>query len=284
MRPLGIYLWFGYDLAPQKSLELIRAAGFDSVSLWWGEYSGAPAPGVQARWAGENGLSLDSAHFPDKGADTLWQPGSAGDRLAQTVRQALFQCGEAGVPVLVMHLTEGFRQPPFTQWGMERLRRLADAAAEAKVRLALENLPCPYHLAEALEALPGPEVGLCWDTGHAYFGRKMAERGERKPFPAFPGRFASRIAAVHLHDNDGTWDQHRLPFEGGIDWDAAMRELACSGYEGGLHLEVQGAFGGFREDGEAAARVFLKRAHTVARRLRGRLERYRQEEGNSVKE
>lgn len=210
--------------------------------------------------------------------------GSAGDRLAQTVRQALFQCGEAGVPVLVMHLTEGFRQPPFTQWGMERLRRLADAAAEAKVRLALENLPCPYHLAEALEALPGPEVGLCWDTGHAYFGRKMAERGERKPFPAFPGRFASRIAAVHLHDNDGTWDQHRLPFEGGIDWDAAMRELACSGYEGGLHLEVQGAFGGFREDGEAAARVFLKRAHTVARRLRGRLEQYRQEEGNSVKE
>ena len=222
MRPLGIYLWFGYDLAPQKSLELIRAAGFDSVSLWWGEYSGAPAPGVQARWAGENGLSLDSAHFPDKGADTLWKPGSAGDRLAQTVRQALFQCGEAGVPVLVMHLTEGFRQPPFTQWGMERLRRLADAAAEAKVRLALENLPCPYHLAEALEA--------------------------------------------------------------GIDWDAAMRELACSGYEGGLHLEVQGAFGGFREDGEAAARVFLKRAHTVARRLRGRLEQYRQEEGNSVKE
>ena len=134
------YLWFGYALAPQKSLELIRAAGFDSVSLWWGEYSGAPGPGVQARWAGENGLSLDSAHFPDKGADTLWQPGSAGDRLAQTVRQALFQCGEAGVPVLVMHLTEGFRQPPFTQWGMERLRRLADAAAEAKVRLALENL------------------------------------------------------------------------------------------------------------------------------------------------
>ena len=63
-----------------------------------------------------------------------------------------------------------------------------------------------------------------------------------------------------------------------------MRELACSEYEGGLHLEVQGAFGGFGADGEAAARVFLKRAHTVARRLRGRLEQYRQEEGNSVKE
>jgi sugar phosphate isomerase/epimerase len=35
-----------------------------------------------------------------------------------------------------------------------------------------------------------------------------------------------RVVTVHLHDNHGEKDEHLLPWEGTIDWDAAIAEFA----------------------------------------------------------
>lgn len=40
MRPLSIFAWFGYELKLEDSFRRIRAAGFDEVFLWWGEFEG----------------------------------------------------------------------------------------------------------------------------------------------------------------------------------------------------------------------------------------------------
>ena len=43
-----------------------------------------------------------------------------------------------------------------------------------------------------------------------------------------------------LHDNLGVTDQHLVPFEGGVDWPAAMMTMQKVGYDGMLMLEVAG--------------------------------------------
>jgi sugar phosphate isomerase/epimerase len=42
-----------------------------------------------------------------------------------------------------------------------------------------------------------------------------------------------------VHDNDGRRDEHRVPFSGSIDWDAAIMETQKIGYDGVLMFEVE---------------------------------------------
>jgi len=37
-----------------------------------------------------------------------------------------------------------------------------------------------------------------------------------------------RVATAHIHDNHGEKDEHLLPFEGVIDWDAALAAFATA--------------------------------------------------------
>jgi sugar phosphate isomerase/epimerase len=51
--------------------------------------------------------------------------------------------------------------------------------------------------------------------------------------------FGERLRHVHLSDNAGKgWDSHLPPGEGVLDLDAFLRDLAGSGYDGTVSLEV----------------------------------------------
>lgn len=51
-------------------------------------------------------------------------------------------------------------------------------------------------------------------------------------------RYGSRLMALHLHDNDGSSDQHCLPFDGTVDWQKVMKNISQTGYQGAVALEV----------------------------------------------
>lgn len=95
------------------------------------------------------------------------------------------------------------------------LREMASVAAESGIVLALENLP-PNYLGhtpdELLALLDGTDrgaVGVCFDSGHANLSGH---------FPEFASAILPLAVTTHLHDNDGTADQHLFPGSGSIDW------------------------------------------------------------------
>ena len=49
---------------------------------------------------------------------------------------------------------------------------------------------------------------------------------------------SGHLWTTHVHDNDGRKDDHRVPFAGRIDWDAAIMETQKIGYDGVLMFEV----------------------------------------------
>jgi len=49
---------------------------------------------------------------------------------------------------------------------------------------------------------------------------------------------SGHLWTTHVHDNDGRADDHRVPFAGRIDWDAAIMETQKIGYDGVLMFEV----------------------------------------------
>lgn len=108
------------------------------------------------------------------------------------------------------------------------LARLAEIAADAGTRIAIENLP-PNHLGGSLhemelllEDLDPAVVGFCLDTGHAMLGEN--------PTCDYVRALGRRIFAIHWHGNDCVEDSHHFPQVAEGEWDgflAALDEVGC---------------------------------------------------------
>jgi len=96
---------------------------------------------------------------------------------------------------------------------------------------------------------------MCYDSGH---GNTIKSNGTGKEMLR---RFGHRLMALHLHDNDGSGDQHRLPFDGNVDWPSLMRQIEALGYKGPTTLEMGGPYP------ELTAEEFLRAAFARAKKL-----------------
>jgi len=117
---------------------------------------------------------------------------------------------------------------------MRRIVEPLSAIAESRgVSLAIE-FPSSWPAQEAvrlLEALDAPPVGVCLDLGHAHLQEGAPEAIEQ---------LAGYVHTIHVNDNLGRADDHRLPFAGAIEWPAVLMELEKTGYTGPLVLELAG--------------------------------------------
>jgi sugar phosphate isomerase/epimerase len=104
-------------------------------------------------------------------------------------------------------------------------------------------------------------VGLCYDSGHGNKG----EDGLRHL-----DRLKHRLIAVHLHDNDGTADQHLIPFTGTVDWERLAQILSCSPYTGPVNIETMMHKTGLTDEGD-----FLARTYAAATRVNHLVEQRR---------
>ena len=114
------------------------------------------------------------------------------------------------------------------------VEEVAARAAEVNVRVALEVMPNSLSSAAAIchlieDELEGLDVGICLDYGHANIMGDLSDAIET---------VSGHLWTTHVHDNDGRSDDHRVPFAGRIDWDAAMMETQKIGYDGVLMFEV----------------------------------------------
>ena len=252
------------DLAGQTSdldtfLRAAAGAGFQAVH-WCHDwirnpvfYDAAFAADVKRR-AADLGLRIADVHgaegwgVTDERADgELW--------LALNVNRVEF-AGRVGASALVVHLLPrpDDSSERFFQRSVEKLQALRPACRAAGVRLAVENLPNPAQSDEFLDAVlaafAGDGVGLCYDSGHAVLSGQQH----------LLARHVDRLLVTHLHDNDGTADQHQLPGLGRADWPAIAATIAASDYHGTLNLELH------LPEGETSE-AFCRRAYATIRDL-----------------
>lgn len=136
------------------------------------------------------------------------------------------------------------------------IEALDEMAAPLGVRLALEVIPnrlsTPEQLVRLIEdELELPDVGVCFDFGHAQLAGDLLDAIET---------LSGHVVTTHVHDNRGRTDDHLLPFQGRIQWDAGLMALQKIGYDGVLMFELAAA---------AEPRVALEGAQRVRERLEG---------------
>ena len=249
--------WGGFGgLTPEQEIEHLKKNGFEATFVG-NEYENFDRDVTALQSAG---ISIETIHAPFDRINDIWLPGEAGDEMLAR----LIHCGEDakahGIPTIVIHMSSGITPPIISDIGNSRFAKLMDRLGALGITAAFENQRKLANLALMLEYYE--EARFCWDTGH-----EACFTPGREYMPLFGGK----LAALHVHDNTCEFnkDYHLLPYDGSIDFDRVAKQIAQSGFNGTVMLEV-GRWANDRYK-ETAPEEYFARAAQAARRLRDKI-------------
>ncbi len=155
----------------------------------------------------------------------------------EEVSRTIEACGELGISLLTVHpgFVNGIAFLEKSSIGRQTRRsieELAPFAEDRGVMLALENMPRGINAIcttaeELVEMIEGTSAGACFDMGHANTAGEV--EGMLRHVPLFRN--------AHLHNNDGTWDQHEAVDQGTADLDHVVAAMRLGGYSGNYIIE-----------------------------------------------
>jgi sugar phosphate isomerase/epimerase len=241
LRVLSTYLFVAHKLTPsllaEMERELSRAGGaredaagveiFCQRSHF--DYRARDVVREFREWFAEHGLRLHSLHAPTSRDVSASRESAAPISIADLervrrldavdeIKRALEVAESIPCRVLVLHL--GGREPLDDRRrdaAFNSLEHLCIFAKQRGVTIALENTPdemaTPWALRQFVEETRLRDLRLCFDAGHAHMGEGVLRSYEV---------MREMVVTTHLHDNRGERDEHLLPGEGTIDWDAAL--------------------------------------------------------------
>lgn len=218
------------------------------------DYRSPTAVQELANWFGNHSVKLHALHAPTSRDLAPMResttPISISDpervrRLdaVDEVKRALEVAEKIPCRYLVQHLgasREGM-EPRRLDAAFNSLEHLAMFAKQRGVTIAVENTPgelaAPSNLRNFITDTRLTDLRICLDTGHAHMEGGVGESIEI---------LRNLLVTVHAHDNHGERDEHLFPFEGTIDWEAAMEALyrargAADGLPIVLELKEQSA-------------------------------------------
>lgn len=234
----GIYYWFGYTIDLMERFRLIGKSGFDSVIIWWGDEF-KEIDGDKNDWpdmARSQGLTIDNVHAPYQYANDIWKDTLNGETIKNLYIDCIEDCKVHQISTVVLHATDGLKPPPVSEIGLNRFRQIAEHAENMEIYVALENIRHTEYLKVIFAEIESSYLGLCYDSGHDNCYTQNID---------LLNLYKDKLMAIHLHDNNGIKDEHKIPGEGTINWVDVKNKILGTGYDKSITLEVtNNNFGG----------------------------------------
>jgi sugar phosphate isomerase/epimerase len=249
----------------------ISAYGFETVELFAAQthfdYHNPAVVSDLQQWLAEARLELHAVHAPvsdpannrpgEYMSIASAEPKARAQAMAE-VERALQIARRIPIEVFVVHLGWPRAHKGFGGSNRDAARRsieeLFALSEPLGVRIAIEVIPNDLsrpgslvHLAE--EDLESEDVGICLDFGHAHLEGDLVDAIEI---------VSGHLLSIHVHDNRGRADDHLVPYEGTIDWPAAITALQKVGYDGAMIFEIAG---------RGPTRDILNRARSARRQM-----------------
>lgn len=198
----------------------------------------------------DSGVSIETFHLPHKNPlkddlATLYEVDRR--KVESNIKKSIDQAAILGSTIGIVHPTTR-KDYNTNEEGIDRLLGQMGKTLEALLRhgeqynfkIAVENM-LPYtgerlgckveHLEKILSRYDHPNLGFCFDTGHA-----LVSAGE-KAMELF--RFMKdRVIAFHLDDNAGDRDSHLAPGHGRFFWKEFFAELREMNFQNTICVEA----------------------------------------------
>lgn len=252
-----------------RGLEICKESGFDAIDFGLGGYT--LREGIYA--ASDDEFESHFAAIKKKADDleliisqthgragTYWpddeQHNADVDRYAELDLRA---SSILGAPSCVIHFINN------TRWGKQPRELLHKVSGEMfdkaipfaekyKVNIALETFGAakiqgarirdlfadPSEFKYQFDRLDTKYKTMCVDSGHTH----EAESFWVPPPEEMIRILGKDVTILHLHDNNGHYDDHLLPGMGNINWPAVFESLEDIGYSGVYNFELANKFAG----------------------------------------
>ncbi len=177
-------------------------------------------------------------------------PGSLNDAVLDATRATLRRAAELAALYAPQHFVghphynRGEHEPRAEEWLRRGVQTWLDVLEQVPdVPLFLENTHerALQPILNLLDMLPAARTGLCLDVGHWH---AFAQGWRNRDLAEWLELAGARLRHLHLHDNDGSDDQHAGLGAGSIPLEELFGVLAASGVRPSATLEPhdEGAF------------------------------------------
>lgn len=230
---LGIFSWFGFIMPLRERLRLIKKVGFKGVSIWWEDEEGDfPVKKEDIpRLVSSYELEFENIHAPFSNCSEFWSDNrEVREKIVNKHIQWIKECREFAIPLMVMHVTEDFKLSQPNKYGIDSIEKIAKAAEENNVKVAIENTDNKEFIHYLLSNINSPNLGLCFDSSHnaICLGKEID----------LLKLYGHRLFTTHISDNDGIADRHWIPYEGNIDWEKIKESFPLDSYNKYISMEV----------------------------------------------
>jgi sugar phosphate isomerase/epimerase len=257
---LSTYLFVSHKLTPEL-LAQISLNGFSALEVFCSrahfDYGSKQEIQALASALEANRITLSSLHAPT--SRDLSATRESGTPLSicevervrrieamDELKRAIDVSEELRFSRMVLHMggTRETADPRKRDAAFSSLEHLVLHAHHAGVTLAMENTTSemgdPAYLRSFVDETRLTGLRFNFDIGHAHLADGPAEQRLEKSF--VPLR--ELTASVHLHDNHAEKDEHLPPYDGTIDWNAAIALLKTAPLEDlPVVLELKEKFG-----------------------------------------
>ena len=157
-------------------------------------------------------------------------------------------CAYMGVDTITIHLGNNHFKPAcdysdeqLIDWMKETLSELLPVAERLGITICIENIFKPLNtvseILTLLKKFDSPNLGVCYDSGHANIMENGMNHTDSRPWGQWEGRgevewekdvltqLLPHIVNCHLHDNFASQDEHSLPGLGTVDWQRTLSML-----------------------------------------------------------
>src|SRR5712664_510281 len=259
-RLLSTYLFVSRKLN-RELLGQIAEAGFSGVEIFCSRAHFDYTSKAEAREIGsalaDLGLTLTSLHAPT--SRDLSATRESGQPLSiceiervrrieamDELKRAIDVAEELPYQRMVLHMggTRETADPRKRDAAFSSLEHLILHAHHAGVTIAVENTTSemgdPAYLRAFVDETRLTGLRFNFDIGHAHLSDFPEDERIEKSFSPL----RDLVSSVHLHDNHGEKDEHLPPYDGTIDWSAAIKTLqSASQTSFPMVLELKGKTG-----------------------------------------
>ncbi len=255
LRILSTYLFVSKKLTPEL-LSQISSAGFQAIEIFATrshfDYANPLEVRAIAQSLADRHLQLASLHAPTSRDLSLNREGGTPLSICEVERvrrieamdelkRVLDVADDLPFPRMILHMG-GSREtadPRKRDAAFSSLEHLTLHARHAGVTICLENTPSemgdPVYLRNFVDETRLTTIRFNFDIGHANLAEGPVDTRIAIAFDSL----RDRVESAHIHDNHGEKDEHLPPYDGTINWPAALAILKSSPAAADLPLTLE---------------------------------------------
>ena len=196
----SVNLYFEKGIDTKTKLDGIKSLGYDEFFTGIYDDEETMTFAEQMQYAQKIGLPCTMVHcaYCEPRLNGFWLEGQVGEDIVDDYIKQIEQCGQY-TKNFVVHLN-GSSDCPVSQIGIKRLNKILKACEKYNLNLCVENLCSAKEIPYIFARVKHPLLKICFDSGHHHW---------LMPDFNLCGEYGKYVTALHLHENNGTTDEHK---------------------------------------------------------------------------